>query len=480
MWAAWHVLAAEPGAARRRAGGRALRARPERPQRRLRHRHGALPAPLAERFGAAPARALGRRGGGRPCGRSAPGARPRASTPGTGPAASSSSPPRPAQDGVGAAAVGRRRGGRARRRRRCGRAWTRRSCAAASFVRTAGNVHPARLAFGLRERLLGRGAADPRGHPGARAAGGAGGGVAVETAGGGRVRARAAIVAVNAASGAMPPLRDRLTVVLEPHRLHGAGAGRRRGAGLDGRRVGDRRARAPALHAHDAATGGSSSAGRAGGWRRARAPAGAWRSTTRSPRRRGATCCASSPQLEGRRIGPRLGRSDRRLPHAPARRGRACPGLPAWAAVRLHGQRRRAPPTCCGRILALLALDRRDAVTRLPFVDAPLPRIPPEPLRVAGRGGDPARARAQGGRRGGRRAGRSGDARRGAAARADGPAHRALTAARRPAASAAPPMRVLALADRPPGFDPAVARGAAPGRRGALPRRPRRGVDRAA
>jgi len=34
--------------------------------------------------------------------------------------------------------------------------------------------------------------------------------------------------------------------------------------------------------------------------------------------------------------------------------------------------------------MAALALDRRDEVTRLPFVDAPLSRVPPEPLRIAG------------------------------------------------------------------------------------------------
>ena len=34
--------------------------------------------------------------------------------------------------------------------------------------------------------------------------------------------------------------------------------------------------------------------------------------------------------------------------------------------------------------MAALALDRRDPVTHLPFVDAPLPRVPPEPFRVAG------------------------------------------------------------------------------------------------
>jgi glycine/D-amino acid oxidase-like deaminating enzyme len=42
------------------------------------------------------------------------------------------------------------------------------------------------------------------------------------------------------------------------------------------------------------------------------------------------------------------------------------------------------PSRVAGRILASLALDRRDAVTRLPIVEPPPVRVPPEPLRYAG------------------------------------------------------------------------------------------------
>jgi glycine/D-amino acid oxidase-like deaminating enzyme len=73
-------------------------------------------------------------------------------------------------------------------------------------VRTGATVHPARLAFGLRERLLDRGA---RVFEGSRVR--ALHGTEAVTAGG-RVRAGAAVVAVNAASGALAPLRGRLTV----------------------------------------------------------------------------------------------------------------------------------------------------------------------------------------------------------------------------------------------------------------------------
>jgi glycine/D-amino acid oxidase-like deaminating enzyme len=43
-----------------------------------------------------------------------------------------------------------------------------------------------------------------------------------------------------------------------------------------------------------------------------------------------------------------------------------------------------APSRIAGRILASLALDRRDQITRLPIVDPPPVRVPPEPLRYAG------------------------------------------------------------------------------------------------
>ena len=43
-----------------------------------------------------------------------------------------------------------------------------------------------------------------------------------------------------------------------------------------------------------------------------------------------------------------------------------------------------APSRIAGRILASLALDRRDEVTRLPIVEPPRVRVPPEPIRYAG------------------------------------------------------------------------------------------------
>jgi hypothetical protein len=58
-------------------------------------------------------------------------------------------------------------------------------------------------------------------------------------------------------------------------------------------------------------------------------------------------------------------------------------GLPAWAAFGYTGNG-VGPAHLLGRTLAALALDRRDPVTRLPFVDPEPEHVPPEPLRVAG------------------------------------------------------------------------------------------------
>jgi glycine/D-amino acid oxidase-like deaminating enzyme len=79
-------------------------------------------------------------------------------------------------------------------------------------VRTGATVHPARLAFGLRDRLVARGVRVFEGSR-VRALSSTGGSRAVVAlTSSGRVRAGAAIVALNAASGLLAPLRRRLTV----------------------------------------------------------------------------------------------------------------------------------------------------------------------------------------------------------------------------------------------------------------------------
>ena len=182
---------------RRGAGGRPLRPRPERPQRRLRHRHGALPAHAARAL-----RRRGRRGRGSDA-RGGDRASDRGLVRGRGrrrvvPARRRARRLHRARPGRRGRRRGRRRrGARARRRRRRGRACDSPVVRGGVFVRAAATVHPARLAFGLRERLLARGA---RVHEGsrARAMRAAPGGVAVRDrrrrararAGGGRRRQR--------------------------------------------------------------------------------------------------------------------------------------------------------------------------------------------------------------------------------------------------------------------------------------------------
>jgi glycine/D-amino acid oxidase-like deaminating enzyme len=88
------------------------------------------------------------------------------------------------------------------------------------------------------------------------------------------------------------------------------------------------------------------------------------------------------PMLEGRPIAHAWGGPiDVSPTHLPV--VASLPGMPGWAAFGYTGNG-VGPSHLLGRTLAALALDRRDAVTRLPFVDGPLRRVPPEPLRVAG------------------------------------------------------------------------------------------------
>jgi hypothetical protein len=61
----------------------------------------------------------------------------------------------------------------------------------------------------------------------------------------------------------------------------------------------------------------------------------------------------------------------------------ALPGAPVHAAAGYTGNG-VGPSHLVGRILAALALDRRDAVTTLPIVEPPRGWIPPEPLRWVG------------------------------------------------------------------------------------------------
>jgi glycine/D-amino acid oxidase-like deaminating enzyme len=87
------------------------------------------------------------------------------------------------------------------------------------------------------------------------------------------------------------------------------------------------------------------------------------------------------PQLRGRRIdhawGGPIDVSPTRLPIV----GSPSPGLHYAFGYTGNGV---GPCQLAGRILASLALDRRDEPTRLPIVDPPTVKVPPEPFRYVG------------------------------------------------------------------------------------------------
>jgi glycine/D-amino acid oxidase-like deaminating enzyme len=245
--------------------------------------------------------------------------------------------------------------------------------------RTNATVQPARLAFGLRERLIGRGAQIFEGSP-VGALRTTSNGVVAETASG-RVTARHAVVAVNAASGRLRPLRHRLTVgsshiVLTepvPEVLEELGW-------TGGEAITDGRA---LLHYTRTTRDGRIAFGWAGG----RMAAGS-RTNGRmevdpevvDQARR--DLVRFFPQLEGRRIEHAWGGPIDVAPtHLPS--VVTLPGGRAHAAFGFTGNG-VGPSHFFGRILASLALDRRDDLSRLPLVDPPARHVPPEPLRIAG------------------------------------------------------------------------------------------------
>ncbi len=284
----------------------------------------------------------------------------------------------PAQDGVSADAIDGARviaQDAAQARARCDSPVFR----GGVFVPASATVHPARLAFGLLGRLLDRGV---RVCEWSRATGmrPAPEGVTVTTATG-RVTARTAVFAVNAASGTLAPLRNRLTVssshivMTEPVPDVLDALGWRGGESIsDGRAL---------LHYLRTTRDDRILFGWAGGRMAAGARTGGRMevdpevvATVR------AALVRWFPQLEGRALAHAWGGPiDVSPTHRPAIVGLR--SVPAWAAFGFTGNG-VGPSHLFGRTLAALALDRRDPVTRLPFVDPAPRRVPPEPLRVAG------------------------------------------------------------------------------------------------
>ena len=247
-------------------------------------------------------------------------------------------------------------------------------------TRSGAIVQPARLAFGLRERLLGRGVRIFEGSRVQALHVDRGGSVVAETAGG-RVRAGAAAVTINAASGQIRRLRNRLTVssshivLTEPvpdviEQLGWTGGE----AITDGRAL---------LHYFRTTNDGRILLGWGGGRMevgarthgRAEVDAAVVDETHRALLR-------IFPMLEGRRIehawGGPIDVSPTHLPAIVTLRGGH-----AWAAFGYTGNG-VGPSHLAGRSLAALALGRSEDAARWAWVDPPPKVVPPEPLRVAG------------------------------------------------------------------------------------------------
>ena len=225
--------------------------------------------------------------------------------------------------------------------------------------------------------------ADLRGQSQARAIRPAPGGVEVRTDRGPRARARRPCWPINAASGRAAAAAQPADGLLQPHRRDRARAGRARRARLARRRVDLRRPRAAALPAHDARRPDPVRLGRrADGRRRAAGRADGDRPRRDRPGRARPACACSRSSRAGAIAHAWGGPIDVSPTHRPGdrRRPRAC----RVGRVRLHGQRRRARRTCSAARWRRSPLDRRDDVTRLPFVEPPRRTVPPEPLRIAG------------------------------------------------------------------------------------------------
>jgi glycine/D-amino acid oxidase-like deaminating enzyme len=241
-------------------------------------------------------------------------------------------------------------------------------------------VQPARLALGLRRRLREQGVEIFESSPVRRFRAGSDG-VEARTEGG-TVRAGRAVLAIGpAARGRHGPLRGRLTVASShivltepvPELLERIGW-------TNGDAIADCRA---LLHYFRTTPDGRI----AFGWGGGRIAMGAH---TRGRAELDGEVVAAIrnhlldyfPGLRGKRIAHAWGGPiDASPTHLPL--VRTLPGGRAFAAAGYTGNG-VGPSHMVGRTLASLALDRRDEHARLAFVDAKLPRVPPEPFNWVG------------------------------------------------------------------------------------------------
>ncbi len=293
----------------------------------------------------------------------------------------------PAQDGAGAAAVAAAAElGVPEKVVALERDAVRARCASPLFRRgvllpTRAGLHPARLALGLRRRVLERGAVVHERTRARRVVDRARGGVEVVTDGG-RVRARHAVLAAGGALAAFGPLRGRLTVASShivltepvPDVLEQLGW-------TDGLTITDGRA---LLHYFRTTNDGRIAFGWAGG----RLAVGARLNgridvEAAVARAAHADLVRIFPALSGRAVthawGGPIDIAPSHLPTVGA--------LPGGRVSHAFGYTGNGvgPSQLAGRILAALALDRRDDFTALPLVEPePDRRVPPEPLRWVG------------------------------------------------------------------------------------------------
>ena len=250
------------------------------------------------------------------------------------------------------------------------------------LLRRAANVQPARLALGLRARVIDAGVRLYEGSAVRKLARDA-----VATTAGGTVRAEAAVLAVNSATAGFAGYRlahavaSSHMVITEPVPDVIDEVGWTGGENIHDCRT--------LLHYFRTTRDGASLSGWGGG----RMGSGVGIAAARCRRGRSRACRRGPPQVLPAAPRPddhaRLGRPDRRLPHAPSD-------------LRLARQVHHGfgftgngvgPSYLGGEILARLALDRRDELTRLALVEPDRKLMPPEPL-AGRRNRDPECARA--------------------------------------------------------------------------------------
>jgi glycine/D-amino acid oxidase-like deaminating enzyme len=248
-----------------------------------------------------------------------------------------------------------------------------------AFMRTAATVQPARLAFGLRERLLGRGVRIFERSSVTRVAD-SGSDVTVEVDGGrGAVRAPRAVLAVNHVAGALRPFRRMVTtgsshiVLTAPAPEALAAIGWRTGLAVRDCRTMLHYFRTTDDDRMVFGWGG----GRMGYGSRRRAAIDVDPDVTA---RAEATMRRFFPALrhvpvEAAWGGP-IDVSPIRLPQY-RQVGRVVAGFGFSG----NGV---GPSYLGGQILSAMAVDARDEFTRLPLVDPAVPRFPPEPFRFVG------------------------------------------------------------------------------------------------